>query len=162
MPISIVVAWVGFLVATSPCSADEARSSPHSVPLLAGSISPASTITITREPLCPGTISRFQYGQFIEYLCALTPSMFAEKIFDGGFEGVPGYKFAFRKETDRLERPWYPDGAVHRGEFVRDREAADNGKFSERVRQKAGDPCTIGVSQAGKYIKACEPIRCRM
>jgi alpha-N-arabinofuranosidase len=162
MPFSIPVLWVGFWVATSPCSADEARSAPHSSPLPAGSISPASTITITREPLCPGTISRFQYGQFIEYLCALTPSMFAEKIFDGGFEGVPGYRFAFRKETDRVERPWYPDGAVHRGEFVLDRAAADNGKFSERVRQKAGDPCTIGVSQAGKSIKAGEPIRCRM
>jgi hypothetical protein len=53
-------------------------------------------------------------GQFIEYLCGLTPSMFAEKVFDGGFERVPDHKVAFRRETDRIERPWYPDGAVNR------------------------------------------------
>ena len=37
--------------------------------------------------------------------------MFAEKVFDGSFEGVPPYKFAFRSQTDRVEQPWYPDGA---------------------------------------------------
>src|SRR5258706_5940849 len=68
------------------------------------------TLVITREPLCPGTISPFQYGQFIEYLCALTPSMFAEKVHDGSFEGVPEYAVVFRKQTDRFEQPWYPDG----------------------------------------------------
>ena len=41
--------------------------------------------------------------------------MFAEKVFDGSFEGVPEYKVAFRRETDRIEQPWCPDGAVHRG-----------------------------------------------
>src|SRR5437763_12641005 len=80
----------------------------------------APTLVITREPLCPGTISPFQCGQFIEYLCALTPSMFAEKVYDGSFEGVPDYAVAFRKQTDRLEQPWYPDGAVHRGEYTLD------------------------------------------
>src|ERR1700733_5426189 len=69
-----------------------------------------STLTISREHVCGGKISRLQNGQFIEYLCRLTPSMFAEKIFDGGFEGVPDYKVAFRSQTDRIERPWYPDG----------------------------------------------------
>ncbi len=106
---------------------------------------PISTLTVTREPACEGTISPFQYGQFIEYLCAFTPSMFAEKLFDGGFEGVPEYKVAFRKETDRVEQPWYPDGAVHRGEFERDPANPFNGKFSQRITQKPGDPCTLGV-----------------
>ena len=49
----------------------------------------APTLKITNERICPGTISPYQYGQFIEYLCALTPSMFSEKLFDGSFEGVP-------------------------------------------------------------------------
>lgn len=147
---------IELLLATGSSLATETRSEPLPTGV------DSSTITVTREPLCPGTISPFQYGQFIEYLCALTPSMFAEKIFDGGFEGVPDYKVAFRKETDRLERPWYPDGGVHRGEFARDHERADNGKFSERIRQKPGDPCVIGVSQAGKFIKAGESIRCRL
>ena len=38
------------------------------------------TLTITRKPLCSGTISPFQYGQFIEYLCGLTLSMRADQV----------------------------------------------------------------------------------
>jgi hypothetical protein len=29
-----------------------------------------------------------------------------------GFEGVPPYRVVFRKETDRIENPWYPDGVA--------------------------------------------------
>ncbi len=121
-----------------------------------------STWTISREPVSPGTISPFQYGQFIEYLCALTPSMFAEMVFDASFEGVPPYKVAFRKETDRLELPWYPEGAVHRGEFSLDAAHPFNGKVSQRITQKPGDACTLGISQAGKYVKSGEPLRCSL
>jgi alpha-N-arabinofuranosidase len=153
---SVVVFLIGLFVATGPFPSHGAPSEPLPA------VQEHPTITITQEPLCPGRISPFQYGQFIEYLCALTPSMFAEKIFDGGFEGVPDYKYAFRKQTDRLERPWYPDGAVHRGEFTLDRERADNGKHSQRISQKRGDPCVIGISQAGKSVKAGESIRCRL
>ncbi len=106
MPASAIVLFICALVATGRPLEPDAQTSAHSVPPAGGSESP--TITITREPLSSGTISPFQYGQFIEYLCALTPSMFAEKIFDGGFEGVPDYKVAFRKQTDRLERPGIP------------------------------------------------------
>jgi len=103
-----------------------------------------TTLQVTREPTCPGAISPFQYGQFIEYLCALTPSMFAEKLFDGSFEGVPEYRFVFRKETDRLEQPWYPDGSVYRGEFVLDTVDPFNGKQSQRITMEPGDACTLG------------------
>jgi alpha-N-arabinofuranosidase len=120
------------------------------------------TLTITRQRLCPGTISPYQYGQFIEYLCGLTPSLFAEKVFDGGFEGVPEYKVSFRKEVDRIERPWYPDGAVHRGDFSRDRVDAFNGKVSQRIAQRDGDPCTLGVSQDGKCVRAGETLQYSM
>jgi hypothetical protein len=121
-----------------------------------------STLTVTGEPLCRGTISPCQYGQFIEYLCGLTPSMFAEQVFDGSFEGVPPYRVEFRKETDRLERPWYPDGAVHRGQFALDPARPFNGKLSQRITQKPGDPCTLGISQEGKHVKAGEPLRCSL
>jgi alpha-L-arabinofuranosidase len=119
----------------------------------------APTLKITNERICRGTISPYQYGQFIEYLCALTPSMFSEKLFDGSFEGVPPYGFEFRKETDRMEQPWYPDGATNRGEYVLDPAGAFNGKVSQRIRQKPGDPATLGVSQSGMYVKAGEPLR---
>lgn len=107
-----------------------------------------TTLTIVPEPVCRGEISPFQYGQFIEYLCALTPSMFSEKLFDGSFEGVPAYGFVFRKETDRLEQPWYPDGAVHRGAFTLDTVDPLNGKQSQRIAAEPGDSCTLGVSQS--------------
>ncbi len=117
-----------------------------------------SKLTITSDPVCPGRISPYQYGQFIEYLCGLTPSMFAEKVFDGSFEGVPAYGFEFRQETDRLEQPWYPDGAVHRGAFSRDGVDPFNGKVSQRIAMKPGDPCTLGVSQAGMCVRSGEPL----
>ena len=79
------------------------------------------TLTITNERVCPGAISPYQYGQFIEYLCALTPSMFAEKVFDGSFEGVPALRVCVSQERPTaIEQPWYPDGAVNRGEFALD------------------------------------------
>jgi hypothetical protein len=69
-------------------------------------------LKITREPLCPGEISSLQYGQFIEYLCNLVPSMWAEKLYDGSFEGLTPYKVVFLTQTDFREQPWYPSGAV--------------------------------------------------
>ena len=121
-----------------------------------------STLIVTQEPLSGGTISPYQYGQFIEYLCGLTLSMHAEQVFDGSFEGVPEYRFAFRPQTDRLEKPWYPDGAVHRGEFASDSDRPLNGKLSQRIAQKPGDPSTLGISQGGKCVKAGEPLRCSL
>ena len=117
---------------------------------------------ITRERVCSGTISPFQNGQFIEYLCGLTPSIFAEQVFDGSFEGVPEYKVTFRKETDRLEQPWYPDGAVHRGGFALDPVNPFTGKLSQRISQKPGDACTLGISQGEKHVKAGAALHCSL
>ncbi|MFC1596357.1 alpha-L-arabinofuranosidase C-terminal domain-containing protein [Planctomycetota bacterium] len=121
-----------------------------------------STLTITRQPLCPGTISPFQYGQFIEYLCGLTLSMSAEQIHDGSFEGVPPYGFVFRKETDRIEKPWYPDGAVHRGEYALDADQPFNGRVAQRITATPGDPCTLGISQGGKFVCRGQPLKCSL
>ena len=118
-----------------------------------------STFNVTAERLTQSEISPYQYGQFIEYLCALTPSMFAEKVFDGSFEGVPEYHVAFRRETDRIERPWYADGAVNRGEYSLDGVDPFNGEVSQRIRQTPGDPATLGISQDGKYVKQGEKLK---
>ena len=77
---------------------------------LAGGIS-MDTVKVTRDFVCDGEISPFQYGQFVEYLCDLVPSMWAEKLYDGSFEGLSPYNVAFRKEMDFREKPWYPSGA---------------------------------------------------
>jgi alpha-N-arabinofuranosidase len=129
---------------------------------IANVYSATPTLKITTEKVCEGTISPFQYGQFIEYLCGLTPSIFDEEVFDGSFEGVPEYKVDFRKQIDRIEQPWYPDGAVHRGDFALDPVDPFNGKVSQRITQKQGDACTLGISQAEKNVKAGSPMRCSL
>ena len=150
----VVLLALCFRWVTAPASARAADGGNKAAPVL--------TLTVTDEPICRATISAFQYGQFIEYLCGLTPSMFAEQVFDGSFEGVPPYRVEFRKDMDRLEKPWYPDGAVHRGDFALDPIGAFNGKVSQRITQKPGDPCTLGVSQVGKHVQAGEPLRCSL
>lgn len=56
-----------------------------------------NTIHVTKEALCPGAISPFHYGQFVEYLCDLIPSMWAEKLYDNSFEGLRPYEFVHLK-----------------------------------------------------------------
>ena len=111
-------------------------------------------VRITREPLCIGTISALQYGQFVEYLCDLVPAMWAEKLCDGSFEGLSPYKFVFLKETDFKERPWYPSGEVNRAEVTVDTATKVSGAASKRITIEAGAPATAGISQDGIYLKA--------
>src|SRR6516162_8170827 len=116
------------------------------------------TIKITKEKLCPGKINPYQYGQFVEYLCNLVPGMWAEKIYDGSFEGLSPYKVAFLKETDFREKPWYPSGAVNRADYERDPHNPVSGAVCQRIAAGPGAPCTVGISQNGIAIqrgKAC-------
>jgi alpha-N-arabinofuranosidase len=111
------------------------------------------TIKITREFLCPGHISPLQYGQFVEYLCNLIPGMWAEKLYDGSFEGLTPYKFAFLKETDFREKPWYPSGAVNRASFSLDGDNPVSGLVSKKIEVKEVIPCTVGISQDGIAVE---------
>lgn len=116
-------------------------------------------VKVTREPLCPGAINPFQYGQFVEYLCNLVPAMWSEKLYDGSFEGLTPYKFVFLKETDFKEKPWYPSGAVNRAEFTLDHTTKVSGDVSEEITVTDGAPCTVGVSQDGIFLeggRACD------
>jgi alpha-L-arabinofuranosidase len=106
-------------------------------------------LRITGTPLCPGRISPFQYGQFIEYLCDLVPSMWAEKLYDGSFEGLTPYKFVFVKETDFTEKPWYPVGERNRLRVEPDTTRSISGPTSKRIELSAGAPCEGGVAQDG-------------
>jgi alpha-N-arabinofuranosidase len=112
------------------------------------------SIRITREPLVGGEISPFQYGQFIEYLCDLVPGMWAEKLYDGSFEGLSPYKFAFIRQTDFREKPWYPSGAVNRAAFTLDPDSPVSGKVAQKIEVAGGSPCTIGISQDGIAVES--------
>jgi len=117
----------------------------------------AATVRITREPLYPGEISPLQYGQFIEYLCDLVPAMWAERLYDGSFEGLSPYKFVFLKEKDFREKPWYPAGAVNRAEFALDPKDPVSGKVAKRIRVTGDAPCTVGISQDGIFVERAKP-----
>ncbi|HVS36489.1 MAG TPA: alpha-L-arabinofuranosidase C-terminal domain-containing protein [Gemmataceae bacterium] len=115
-------------------------------------------LRITRDFL-PGTINPMQYGQFIEYLCDLVPSMWAEKLYDGGFEGLSPYKVVYLKETDYREKPWRPYGATNRAEFTLDRDNPVSGQTAQRIAAKDGAPCTVGIAQDGIAVQkgmACD------
>ena len=112
-----------------------------------------TTIRVSRESAAEGEISPFQCGQFIEYVYDLVPGMWAEKLHDASFEGPDRYRCTFRKETDFRERPWYPAGAVNRGEYVLDELDPLNGKVSQRIAVR-GEPCTLGVAQDGISLRA--------
>ncbi len=108
---------------------------------------------VRRDFIGDSEISPFQYGQFIEYLCDLVPGMWAEKIYNASFEGVVPYNVAFRKETDFREKPWYPVGAVHRGDYALDEENPFNGKVSQRISVE-GEPCTLGIAQDDLFVES--------
>src|SRR5437773_10461907 len=118
----------------------------------AGRESSFPTIKITREFLYPEEISPLQYGQFVEYLCNLVPGMWAEKLYDGSFEGLTPYKFAFLKETDFREKPWYPSGATNRAITTKDRDRPVSGDVSQKIAVEGGPPCTVGISQDGIFV----------
>jgi alpha-N-arabinofuranosidase len=114
-------------------------------------------LKVTRDPLFAGEIYPFQYGQFVEYLCDLIPSMWAEKLYDGSFEGLSPYKMAFLRDTDFREKPWYPTGATNRAEFVRDPKDPVGGHFSQKIAVADGAPCTVGIAQDGLAIAKDQP-----
>jgi alpha-N-arabinofuranosidase len=118
----------------------------------------AAPLRVTREYLQSDPISPLQYGQFIEYLCDLVPGMWAEKLYDGSFEGPTPYKFAFLKQTDFREKPWYPSGAVNRADYMADPSSPVSGAVCQKIAVSDGAPCTVGISQDGiavEHGRAC-------
>ncbi len=111
------------------------------------------TIRVTRDFLQAGAISPMQSGQFIEYLCNLVPSMWAEKLSDGSFEGLTPYNVAFIKETDFRERPWHPVGATARADYQLDPTAPISGKVCQKISVSEGPPCTVGIAQEGIAVE---------
>ncbi len=112
-----------------------------------------STIRLTKKPFCPGRINPMQYGQFIEYLCDLVPSMWAEKLYDNSFEGLTPYKFHFVAETDFKENPWYPFGQANRLQVSQDSTTFISGKVSKHIVLTDGPRCQGGIAQDGISVE---------
>jgi alpha-N-arabinofuranosidase len=110
-------------------------------------------VKITPTLLTSERISPLQYGQFVEYLCDLIPGMWAEKLYDGSFEGLSPYKVPFLKETDFREKPWYPSGAVNRAVYSFDSDNPVSGARAQRIAVADGAPCTVGMSQDGISVE---------
>ena len=117
----------------------------------------AAPVHVTGEPLGPGHISPYQYGQFIEYLCDLVPALWAEKLCDGSFEGLSPYKVAYLKQTDFREHPWYPSGEVNRGQYTLDPAQPVSGKVAQKIEAAGDAPCTLGIAQDGIAIQQQTP-----
>src|SRR5262249_43967642 len=108
-----------------------------------------SPLKVPRDFLRPGTINPWQYGQFIEYLCDLVPGMWAEKLYDGSFEGPTPYKFAYLRQTDFREKPWYPSGATNRAVYSLDKSDPVSGAVAQKIAVGGAAPCTVGIAQDG-------------
>src|SRR5215469_9935030 len=142
--------WFAMLL---PFSQGAGFGSSRGATLNAEGTSPMTSIRVTNEPLCPGEINPYQYGQFIEYLCNLVPSMWAEKLYDGSFEGLSPYNFVYLKETDFKEKPWYPSGATNRAEYTLDHDTKVSGDVSQKIATVGDTPCTVGISQDGIAVQ---------
>jgi alpha-N-arabinofuranosidase len=116
-----------------------------------------ATLKVTRDLLRPDPINPMQYGQFIEYLCDLVPGMWAEKLYDGSFEGLTPYKFAYLRQTDFREKPWYPSGATNRAEYTADRNDPVSGTVCQKIAVTGAAPCTVGISQDGIAVERDRP-----
>ncbi|MEO6436482.1 MAG: alpha-L-arabinofuranosidase C-terminal domain-containing protein, partial [Tepidisphaeraceae bacterium] len=114
---------------------------------------------ITREALTGGEISPFQYGQFIEYLCDSVPAMWAEKLYDGSFEGLSPYKVAYLKETDFREKPWYPSGATNRATYSLSNVNPVSGKVAQEINLIGDAPAVVGIAQDGIAVQVGRVLR---
>jgi alpha-L-arabinofuranosidase len=84
--------------------------------------------------------------------------MWAEKLYDGSFEGLSPYKFAFIQQSDFKEKPWGPSGAVNRGQYSLDKTTKVSGEVSQKIIAEGPEPNRLGLSQDGIALergKAC-------
>jgi alpha-L-arabinofuranosidase len=153
--VRVAVFFVGFGKGTGEAWFDDVRLEPVA-------LSDAERIVIRAARLREVPISPLQFGQFVEHLCDLIPGMHAERIDDDSFEGRVPYRFKYRGEVDDRTRAWYPSGAVHAGDYLRDPDNAWNGQASLRIRSAGPEPSTLGVSQDGIWVHAGIPVRLRL
>ncbi len=113
-----------------------------------------AVVKIKPNLLSSAPISPFQYGQFIEYLCDLVPSMWAEKLYDGSFEGLTPYTMAYNRATDFKEQPWHTIGPEDSIRFSRDHENPVSGEMCGKIEALDTRTGRVGISQDGIAVEA--------
>ena len=110
---------------------------------------------LTREPISP-----LIYGNFIELLSDVVPSMWAEKLDVTSFEFLRTPeeqkrrqpRFTFDPKLDPQDRPWYPVGERAHAEWAIDEDRPFNGKAAQRIRlAEAGSEA--GIAQDGIFVE---------
>jgi alpha-N-arabinofuranosidase len=115
-------------------------------------------ISLTRRNQRP--IDLKQGGQFIELLCNLLPSMIAQQVDSTSFEEAPDWNQAYKRETDKPHRPWYPDGSVHVASYSLDTDHPFHGKRSQKIELPLAT--WAGISQDGFYLESGHSYRLRL
>jgi alpha-N-arabinofuranosidase len=119
------------------------------------------SVTIRNARLSKSPIDVKQGGQFIELLCNLIPSMIAQQVDSTSFEDEPAWNQAYKRETDKPYRPWYPDGAVHVVRYSFDTNNPFHGKRSQKIELPLANTWA-GISQDGFYLEGGHSYRLKL
>jgi alpha-L-arabinofuranosidase len=143
--VKVVLFFIGYGKGTGQAWFDDVRLEP---------VSPvgALELRITSDRLGVQPIDPKQGGQFIEPLCNLIPSLLAQQVANTSFEEDPPWKVAYKRQVDRPNRPWYPDGAVHLAQYAFDTNQPFNGQRSLRIDLPTAR-ARAGISQDGFYLQ---------
>jgi len=152
--VKIVLFSIGYGKGTGSVGFDALRLEPIDTP-------GGRRVRVANERLTRRAVDAKQGGQFIELLCGLIPSMLAQQVANTSFELDPAWKVAFRRETDRPNRPWYPDGAVHLARYEFDTNQPFNGARALRIELPA-QSARAGISQEGFHVQARRAFRVRL
>ncbi len=117
-------------------------------------------IVVTSKRLTQDPISPWIYGNFMELLSDVVPSMWAEKLDGTSFEylrtpeerKLRQSRFTFDAKLDPQDRPWYPMGEKGHAELAIDEDRPFNGKASQRIRLAAGGT-EAGIAQDGIFVE---------
>jgi len=120
-------------------------------------------IVVTTKRLQKEPISPLIYGNFVELLSNLVPSMWAEKLDVTSFEylrtpeelKLRHSRVAFDPKLDPQDRLWSPIGDRANAEWLLDAENPFNGQVSQRIRLDAGG-AEAGIAQEGIFVEKGE------
>ena len=123
-------------------------------------------IAVSANRLQQEPISPMLYGNFVELLSDLVPSMWAEKLDATSFEylGTPEERrlresrFTFDPKLDPQDRLWRPIGAQARAQWALDAERPFNGLVSQRIGLAPGGS-EAGIAQERIFVEQGQSYR---